>query len=263
MKTLKEIYDSIKNRFKDKTKLDIAHGTVLDSFTLATSEAIKNVYDEVEKNKTPHIYTSLKGDSLDGFGLLVGCVRRAEEIDSDYLYRLVRWNKNNQASNLTAIENALLGLTHVSNCKYVPLTHGIGTATVYIIPKDLSDETCAKALQEVREKIEEVGSAKAYVEYTIPKILDVDVFVYVKVSRNLENAKENISNKIRDYINNIKPGDYFKVGDINRIGINENNVDYFMVSNIIVLGKEVFETEIIQKLEEKLIFNSITWKEVE
>lgn len=263
MKTYNEIYNKIKNSFKKRTKLDIAEGTALDSFTLAAASGIKDAYDEIENNKTPHIYTSLKGRDLDGFGLLVGCTRKAAETDEDYLYRLVRWNKDNQTSNLTAIENALLGLKYANTCKYIPLTCGVGTGSIYIIPKDLSEETCAKAIQEVKEKIRKVSSAQAYIEYVIPEVLDVNIHAYIKVSRDIENAKVNIRESIKDYINNIKPGEYFKIGEINKIGINTNNVDYFMVSNVIINNEEVFETEIIQKLEEKLIFNSIIWNEVE
>lgn len=258
-----DIYDGIKGKFKNRTKLDIAEGSVIDSFILATSYALDDAYKKIEQNKTPHIYTSLKGSDLDSLGILVGCTRNAEESDDDYLFRIMRWNKNNQAANLTAIDNALLGLKYSNNCKYVPLTHGIGTATVYIIPKDLSDETKSKAIMEAKDSVEKVCSAKSYIEYVIPEILYVNIHAYINVSRNSESAKSNIEDNIREYINNIIPGDFMKVGDINRIGINENNVDYFMVSNVIVNDKEVFDTSIIQKLEKKLLFNKIVWNEVD
>lgn len=258
-----KIYRSICDLIKAKTNLDIAEGTAADSLILATSSAINEAYNEIENNKTPHIYTKLEGDSIDGVGMLVGCTRRGGESDSDYLYRVLRWNKENQASNLTAIENALLDMTYSSNCKYVPLTHGIGTGTVYIIPKQMTDTNKEDAINEVKEKLKHVCSPSSYIEYVIPNPLFVDIHVYIKASKDMDNTKRNIESKIEQYINNIKPGDSFETGMINRIGVNETNIEYFSVSNVIIDGKEMQSLSVVQKLEDKLIYNSIVWNEVE
>ncbi len=92
---------------------------------------------EIEKNKNPHIFTKLEGSDIDSMGILVGCARRANEDDRTYLYRMINWNTANQTANATAIEAALTTLDYSSNVTYVPYTHGVGTATAYIIPKDL------------------------------------------------------------------------------------------------------------------------------
>ena len=49
MKSLTQIYNDLNTNFNKKTNLKIAEGSVLDSFLLSTSEALKAAYDEIEK----------------------------------------------------------------------------------------------------------------------------------------------------------------------------------------------------------------------
>lgn len=262
MKNLTDIYDSITKRFKDNTQLDIAEGTVIDSFVLGAASGIEEAHKEIERNKNPHIYTKLKGSDIDGVGMLVGCLRQPNENDVNYLYRVINWNTSNQASNITAINNAVVNMQFASNVTYVPYTQGVGTGTAYIIPKSLDDDIKEKAIAETKDKLSKVISKSSYTEYIIPKILYVDIYVYMSVYKDELNVKENISKKFEEYINNIAPGDKFEIGQLNRIGISEQNVSYFAVSNVIIDGKEMQDIDRIQVLEEKLVFNKINWNMV-
>lgn len=262
MKSLTDIYNSITKNFKDNTQLDIAEGTVIDSFVLASATGIEEAHKEIENNKNPHIYTKLTGSNIDGVGMLVGCLRQPNESDTNYLYRVINWNTSNQASNLTAINNAVINMEHASNVTYIPLTQGVATGTAYIIPKSLDPDVQEKAIQETKDRLAKVLSQTSYTEYVIPKILYVDIYVYMSVYKDEQNVKENISKKFEEYINNIAPGDKFEIGQLNRIGISEQNVSYFAVSNVIIDGKEMQDIDRIQVLEEKLVFNKINWNMV-
>lgn len=262
MKTLKEIYTSIINKFKSKTNLDLAEGSVLDSFILASSEAIEQAHQEIENNKNPHIFTNLKGSDIDSMGMLVGCSRLPGETDDNFLYRMLNWNTSNQASNSTAIEAALQNMTYCSNVSHVPFTQGVGTATAYIIPKKLDDETIKAAIAETKERLKNVVSKTSYIEYTVPKMLPVKLVAYISILKDEENVKVNIENKLKNYINNIIPGEKLDVGVINKIGINETNVSYFSLSSIYINDKELQDLSIVQKLEEKFLFNEIVWNMV-
>lgn len=262
MKNIEEIYESIKNKFYKKTKLDIAKGSVLDSFILASSNGLEDAYKEIEKNKNPYLFTNLKGSDIDSVGMLVGCTRRENESDNNYLYRMLSWNTSNQASNSTAINAALQDLEFSSNATHIPLTYGVGTATVYIIPKKLDNKTISLAINEVKNRLEKVESITSYIEYVVPKMLPVDISCYISILKDEVNVKQNIESKIEKYINNIAPGDKMEIGQLNKIGINENNVSYFSISTIIINGKELDDISIIQKLEEKLLFNKINWNMV-
>lgn len=262
MKKIDDIYNSLVNDFKNKTKLEIAFGSTLDSYCLATATGIKEAYDEIERNKNPHIYTNLKGSDIDGVGMLVGCTRLPEEDDTSYLYRVLNWNTSNQASNSTAIETATMNMEFASNVTYVPFTQGVGTGTAYIIPKKLDEETINKAIKETKDRLVKVCSPSSYIEYIVPEILHVDIVAYLSIYKDEENVKNNISKKFENYINNIAPGDKMEIGQLNKIGINEPNVGYFSISTIIIDNKEIQDIEVIQKLEKKLVFNKVIWNMV-
>lgn len=259
MRSLSEIYTSIVNRFKSKTNLDIAKGSVLDSYILSASEALQEAHMEIENNKTPHIYTGLTGDRLDGLGMLVGCPRIGGEEDAVYKSRIINWNTSNQTGNRIAIESALTNLKYSSNATFVALTQGVGTGSIYIIPKELTENKIKLAIEEVKDKVKNVISSTSYVEYVIPELLPIEIVVYASIIKDEINTKENIEKKFEKYINGIAPGDSLKVGDLNKIGINELNIGYFSVSNILVNGKESHELEVLQKLESKLVFDKINW----
>ena len=262
MKTLSEIYNSILTGFKKKTNLDIYKGSVIDKYTVSVSSGIEGAYQEIENNKNPHIYTNLSGSNIDSMGILVGCARRENEDDATYLYRMVNWNKSNQCGNSTAIETALLNMNYASNVTYIPYTQGVATGTAFIIPKSLDAETIQNAINETKDRLSNVASASAYIEYVIPKILKVKVVAYMSVYKDEQNVKTNISSKFETYINNIVPGDKLEVGQLNKIGTDESNVSYFSISSIIIDGEELQDLNIIQKLEKKFVFDDITWNMV-
>nr|DAU23716.1 MAG TPA: Baseplate J-like protein [Caudoviricetes sp.] len=260
MKTLDQIYKSIKETYYNRTKLEIAEGSVIDNFVNSVSDGIEEVYETIENNKNPHLFTKLEGSDIDSMGMLVGCARRPDEDDQTYLYRMINWNTSNQASNSTAVETALTSMTYASNVTYVPLTQGVGTATAYIIPKKL--ENSDLAIAETKQRLEDVISIGTYVDYVVPTLLPVKLVAYISASRDLDNVKANITSKVEEYINNIAPGDKLEIGAINKIGVNETNVNYFSLTQMYINSKEYQEISAIQKLEEKFLFDEIIWNVV-
>lgn len=260
MKTIEEIYTSIKNSFYNRTKLEIAEGSVIDNYTNSVSVGLMEAYNEIEKNKNPHIFTKLEGSDIDSMGILVGCARRSNEDDKTYLYRMINWNTTNQTANATAIEAALTTLKYSSNVTYVPFTNGVGTATAYIIPKELDNSELA--IEEVKERLSNIVSQGSYVEYVIPNMTPVRLVIYMSVNKDEENIKKNLQEKIKTYINNIAPGDKLEIGHINKIGINETNVNYFSLAQMYIDNEEHQEIYAIQKLEDKFLFDEIVWNMV-
>jgi hypothetical protein len=263
MKFIEDIYNSIINKFKKKTNLDIYKGSVMDKYTVSISDALQDVYQEIEDNKNPHIYTKLSGSDIDSMGLLVGCPRRENEDDSSYLYRMVNWNTSHQCGNTTAIETALMNLSYASIAKYVPYTQGVATATVYVIPKSLDDNTIKLAINEVEDRLKDVVSSTTYINIIIPDILKITVNCYLSVYKDLENVKNNIAEKFKDYINNIPTGDYLEVGQLNKIGTNESNVNYFSISTVLINEEELYDLKVIQTIDKKFVFDNIIWNIVE
>lgn len=260
MKTIEEIYSSIKNSFYNRTKLEIAEGSVIDNYTNSVSVGLMEAYNEIEQSKNPHIFTKLEGSNIDSMGILVGCARRPNEDDRTYLYRMINWNTANQTANAIAIEAALTTLKYSSNVTYVPFTHGVGTATAYIIPKNLSESELA--IQEVKDRLANIVSQGSHVEYVIPNMKPVRLVVYLSVDKDEDNVKTNLKSKIKDYINSIAPSNKLEIGHINKIGINETNVNYFSVSQMYIDNEECQDIFAIQKLEDKFLFDEIIWNMV-
>ena len=265
MKSINDIYTSIKERFFHKTEIDVERGSAIDMLLLATSEMILEANIEIENNKTPHIYTSLEGKKLDDMAMLCGIYREGNEKDSSLMRRLLNWNISNKASNITAIEDSLLNLSFATHATFIPNTLGCGTASIYIIPKEMSADSNKIAISEVKNKIKNVIDPSTYIEYIIPKIIDVKLVLVMKsTSSDTEAIKHNITDKIIKYVNGIAPGYKFELGEINKIGISESGVEYFIVSNLIIDEKEVADTSVIQDIKNKLITSkeNITWMEV-
>lgn len=266
MKSLQEIYSDIRSKFYKSTGIDVERGTTIDYFMLASAEMLEQAHKEIEDNKTPHVFSNLSGSRIDDMAMLCGLTRKADESDRNFLYRLLKWNISNKASNLTAIETALMDLNNCSHVTYVPHTFGCGTATAYIIPKSMDDVTKELAIAETKSALSEVVSPSTFVEYMIPEIREVRMTCLYKATALDKSAiQKNISNKIIEYVNGVEPGQCLEVGYINRIGITEPNVEYFNIANLSINGEEIGDVSILQKVDSKLITSAdnMIWMEVE
>lgn len=262
MRTAIEISNDIKSNFEKRIQDTVAPGTVIDFYNAAVGEVVEKAYEEIEKNKNPHIWSNLKGAELDSMGTMLNIPRVPNESDTTYKYRILNWIPKNEASNTTAITDALLTPTYASNIEYRPYTKGSGTGTCYVIPKDYSSEMIEKALQEAAEKIKKVASPSLHVEYIIPTIKGIKLQIYMSSSTgDITAMRNNITSKIKEYINTIPPKEYLKVGDINKIGVNESNVEYFSVLSLMVNGVPIDGIQLLQEIDSKFLFDEIIWVE--
>lgn len=263
IKQAEEIQKDITNRFEERIQNKIAAGSTIDLYNVALSETLQDVYQEIENNKTPHIWSSLEGWKLDDTGTMFNLPRKTGESDANYKYRLQHWLLSNEASNTTAIQNALLApFEYVSNVNYFPYTKGAGTGTCYIIPKSYDTETINNAFDEVYTIVKKVASPSLFVEYIIPTIIGIKLQIYISsINGDLTTIKNNLEAKISEYINGIAPGEYLEVGEINKIGINENNVDYFNVTSLLVDNVVINNIRILQEIDSKMLYDEIIWAE--
>jgi hypothetical protein len=260
MKTFSQIYDDLKKKFFDRSKLDIEPGTVVDFYMLSSSEALYEAHQEIEANKNPHIFTKLSDEDLDNTGYGFNCPRMANEADDSYRYRLMNWTQKSEASNLTAIQLALMNMTYASYVTYTPLTEGVGTATAYIIPKTYDDATIENAIAETESRLKDVCSPGSYINYVIPNALPVKVVAYISVdSGDIVTVKDNIKKKVTQYVNNIPVGGLLEIGEINKIGVNESCVSYFNTVQLYVDNNVTAALSVLQKIESKFVFDDIIW----
>ena len=265
IKSFAEIYNSLKQNFLERTSVDIAPRSVIDMFFKSVSDMIHQVYDEIEKNKKPYLFTNQKGDELDATGFFLQCPREEEESDSNYLFRLSNWTQRNAACNQQAILDKCKELKYSSNQNYVPYTKGIGSATLYVIPLEYTDGAITRALVEAQEKVSPVISPSSIIDFQIPepKYIRLVAYLDVKSGTDKENVKRQIQNQVKEYINTIPPGTNLFLGEINNIGLDIEGVEYFNVVQIFSNDEEITNFEILQTITAKFLFDQIIYWEVE
>lgn len=259
MKTKQQIHSDIIKNFSSLTNLEIQDGTVIDYITHAVSDAVYQAYIEIQNNKNPHLYSNLRGNELDDLGMLVNCVRNADEQDDSYLHRLMEWLVSSEAANKDSIENALMNLKYSSYAQYVPQIYGVGTGAIYLIPISYDTSTQTLAINEAKNKVEQVKAGDSYIEYKIPPQKQISLAVHIEYKDNVDSSFVffSLQQKIQDYINGIAIGDILSIGDINKIGINEDGVSYFVVIQMYIDDIPVNNTEYLQTIYNKFVFKEM------
>ena len=260
MRTTEEIYQSINDDFKERCGDE--PGVLMNMYTMAVSKEDEKIYQEIENNKTPHVWTELDSAGLDATGLWVNCPRDVGETDEAYRYRLLQWMLRNEAGNTTAIQTALLNPKYATNIEFVPLTHGCGTGTCYIIPEDYDTNHIQEAMKEAQDKLSKVISPDIYVDYVIPDIRAVSLELSLTTLTGDESAiKEILKQKITSYVNAIAPKDYLSLGYIQKLGVNEDLVEHFNILSLFIDGQQIHKERVLQGLDTKFILDTITWVE--
>ena len=230
--TLNEIYNNLKEKFYNKSKIDIKKGTIIDMFFKSIADQLYQVYETIENNKKPYLFTQQVGKELDDTGAFVGITRLDNESDENYLYRLSAWTYDHASCNATAIDNKCKELVYSTGHNYVPYTKGIGTGTIYLIPLSYSEEDIELAINEAVEKVSLVIDPTSRVEFRVPDPITIKLVAYLDVKSNSdkEAIKNQIIYKIKDYINGIAPGEYMYLGEINKLGLSVDGVEYNLLS---------------------------------
>ncbi len=263
MKTLSNIYTSILGRFFKATNIDVKTGTVIDSYIMASSAGIQEAYQEIENSKNPYFISNCSGSELDSTGLLINCPRRANETDNNYRYRIINWTYNNEAANITAITSSLLNLTYSSDAKYLPLTNGAGTGTIFLIPINYEDDTISKAIEEATDRVNKVKSVTSQIDIIVPRIIAVQVNVQINYGESDSKIIQDIiKSKVETYINAIEPMGYMELSKINQIGVGTTGTALFNAYSFRLDGVYKGSAKILQTRRTKFILDKINWSEV-
>ena len=118
---------------------------------------------------------------------------------------------------------------------------------------------------EAQEKVSIVINPSSRVEFKVPDPRYVKLVAYLDVSDGTDAAaiKATIVQKVKEYINGISPGEKLYLGQINRIGLEPKEVEYFNIVQIYINDDEATDFEILQTIEAKFIFDEIIWWNVE
>ena len=265
IKTFEEIYSELRENFRKKTNIDIESRTVMDMIMKAISDSLHTIYEVIEKNKKPYLFTKQTGEELDDTGYFLNCPRLDEESDGNYLYRLSNWVQRNASCNRTAIEDKCKELLYSSAANYVPYTKGVGTATVYLIPLDYTEEAITRSIMEAEEKVGKAIAPTSIVDFQVAEPSYIKLVAYLDVRNGYDkaSAKTLIISSIKNYINSIPPGDVLLLGEINKIGLSIEGVEYFNVVQLFHNNEELANFELLQTIIAKFLFDEIIWWEVE
>lgn len=260
MKTFSEIYNSIKTKFFNKTGLDIQSGTVIDNFLIASAYELEDAHKEIANNKNPHLYTELSGNDLDKMGYGLQLQRLVGEVDDAYFFRLINWMYSAQSGNIIAIQAALTAMIYASSVIYVTKTHGASTATAYIIPVSYDGNTPENAIEETKTRLKNVVSPTAEIDYIIPNIIPIKFSIYLSTKdSNINQIQSLIESQVKTYVDSIPVGSYLELGEINKIGILTNGVEYFNVTQTYINDVESSNIEFLQTIDSKFLFSEIVW----
>jgi uncharacterized phage protein gp47/JayE len=262
VRTPEEINKAIQNDFRSLSGKEYRPGSALGLFTDAVARSMGDAYQEIENAKNPHIYTNLAGENLDKMGTFVNVPRELDEDDKSYLHRIMNWTYAKAAANQTAIDDALLNLEYSSNAEYHPGVYGAGTGVVYVIPLEYEEETMNNALEEAKARVKDVISPESYTEFIIPTPKAVTIVAHLETNNgDVDNLHSVIAEKVKTYINALAPGAYMSVGQINKIGLETDNVEFFSVDGLYINNEYTTVTKVMQELETKLLFQEISWED--
>ncbi len=265
IKTFEEIYFELRENFRKRTSVDIESRSVLDMVLKSIADSLRTVYEVIEKNKKPYLFTKQTGEELDDTGYFLNCPRLDEESDGNYLYRLSNWTQRNASCNRTAIEDKCKELLYSTTANYIPYTKGIGTGTIYLIPLEYTEEAITRSILEAQEKVSKVIAPTSIVEFQVaePSYIRLAAYLDIKDGYDKNVAKTLIITNIKNYINAIAPGDKLYLGELNKIGLSTEGVEYFNIIQLFNNNEELSDFELLQTLTSKFLFEEIIWWEVE
>jgi uncharacterized phage protein gp47/JayE len=265
IKSFDEIYSDLKTSFYKRTNIDIESRSVIDMIIKALADCLMIIHQVIEDNKKPYLLTKQSGEELDDTGYFLNCPRLDQESDGNYLYRLSNRTQRNASCNSIAIDDKCKELLYSNAANYVPYTHGLGTATIYLIPLEYTDEAIEQCLNEAKEKVSVVIAPTSIVYFEVAKPSYIKLVSYLDIKEGFSRAsvQQSISITIKQYINSIAPGDKLLVGNLNKIGLNVPGVEYFNVIQLFNNDEELADFELLQTITAKFLLEEIIWWNVE
>lgn len=265
IKAFEELYSELKESFRKRTGTDVESRSVLDMVLKAIADSLYTVHEVIEKNKKPYLFTKQTGEELDNTGYFLNCPRMDNESDGNYLYRLSNWTQRNASCNRTAIEDKCKELLYSSAANYIPYTKGIGTASIYLIPLEYTEEAIMRSVLEAQEKLSKIIAPTSIVEFQVaqPSYIKLVSYLDIKSGYDKDVIKTDITARIKNYIHSIAPGDKLFLGEINKLGLSVEGVEYFNIVQLFNNDEELSDFELLQTLTSKFLFEEIIWWEVE
>ncbi len=214
----KEARDRMKNSLENESL------KIEGSFCMDNINAVALEFQRFKTMEIDTIYDDVFLDTATGLALDLKAKeyfeeRKEGENDEDFRQRIFeKIRKRISSGNKNHYKYWAKQIEGIKDAKVLPLANGNGTVKVIVLSNDyglVSEEV----LEKVREHIEKNRPVGASVEVVSAKAKEITINLNLLLSSDSDFVKENISEKIRDYIKEItfdesKIFSYYKVGDI-------------------------------------------------
>jgi uncharacterized phage protein gp47/JayE len=189
-------------------------GMITRLLLAAVNNIAKDFYSTLSTAHAMSFLSTAEGEYLDKIGFMLACQRQDGESDDNYRYRISKQTLSVAAANETAIRLAALSVDGVRDVLMMPYTFGTGSGSLYVIGQtpDVSDDTLT-LVQNAVDSVKAYGSRIEVLKIkTIPLAIKMNlVFKKNTPSGEQDNTRSSVTQQIRDYINNLMPGDTFVI----------------------------------------------------
>lgn len=264
-KSFEQIVGDVIERLKERTPLtDFTPGSITRALVDVFSGEISTLYHVIDINLRQVHPSTAAGRYLDLIGRMLGVVRRENETDENYLYRIAhRWDEAATANEM-AVRLAALAVPGVRDVVMRPYVLGSGSFSVYPVLEPGADR--AVVVEQVRAAVEQVcGYGTRFIvdtgaERVINLTAELRFDPLISAARRSELAAQ-AKNVIGRYIESLGLGDplvlaeiYHRVMDLS----SDKEIRDVRVVRLTVDGVQVLIDNLTAEWDERFVPGAIT-----
>lgn len=209
-KTLDELVTAAQAALAGTRLEGAARGDAVRLLLAAVLAQVEQYYKDLEAVYQQGFVSTATGDSLDLIGDLVNCVRRPEEPDDEYRYRIANQLLSLATANQTALYVALMGIAGVKDVLFQEYAAGAGSGAVYLVVDDLAE--WPRIQQQARQVVEENKGFGCRVEILTPLLLPIGLKLALLFKSDVseldrEYYRTAARNVVVTYLNSRRPGE--------------------------------------------------------
>lgn len=206
----------IKKRLEEEG-FDASDSSVVALFSKIIADEMAEQAASIEEAYNQARLSSATGEGLDIIGQEKNVPRLPGETDDNYRYRLSMSFLAGLGGNPESIRQALLTVDGVKDVKFIPYTHGAGSATVMLIAHDPYQGDAL--LPRAEEALKRVAPAGNRIELALPtpRALGMEVQLTLRSGvqgDDRELLRENVRLAIYEYHSALMPGEAFVLNEL-------------------------------------------------
>lgn len=196
---------------------DTSDSSVVVMFSKIIADELGEQASSIEEAYNQSRLSSATGEGLDAIGQEKNVSRLPGESDDNYRYRLSMSFLAGLGGNPESIRQALLAVDGIKDVKFMPFTHGAGSATVMIIAHDpYQGELLLPRAEAAIKKAAPAGN-RIEIALPAPRALGMEVQLTLRSGVQAEDRellRENVRLAIYEYLSGLMPGEVFVLNEL-------------------------------------------------